>query len=215
MSGFELVAWEREEAKKSSKKAIRNKEVVGVVYNKKLNIPIKIKRREFDKVFNKINSNSVIDLKIADKSYPAIIKELSYFPKNQLVEHVDFYAIPEKGKINIKIPVEWVGLPIGISKGGIIRKFANNLFVACSANEIPESIKVDISHLDINMGIYLRDLTLEEGIVPLESPDKSIVSVVRTSKMKSSEEAKSGEKEQKGAESDKKEKAEKEAPKKK
>ena len=201
MSNFELIAEKRERSRKSSKKAIRSREVVGVIYNKKLNIPIKLKRQEFDRVFNKVNSNSIIDLKILGETYPVFIKDLSFFPRNQLVEHVDFYAIPSKGDISIKIPIEWVGLPIGIAKGGIIRRFSDKLFVLCSAEKIPQSIKVDISDLDINMGLYLRDLSLAEGIKALESLDKAIVSVVRTSKTKSAEEAKATEKDKKDADS--------------
>ncbi len=190
---FELVAQKRvSQVKNSSKKAVVSQEIVGVVYNKKTNIPIIFNRHDFNKIFNKMNSNSLINLKIGEESYTTIIKEIAYFPKNRFVEHIDFYHLPKDELISVKVPIEFQGLPVGIAKGGLMRKFSNALFIKCKAEEIPDKINIDISHLDISMNLYLRDLDKQDSFSFLESSDKALISIVRTSKSKSTEDAKEG-----------------------
>ncbi len=188
-NNFLIQGKKRESEKRSSKKALRNNQIAGVIYSKGKNVPIYFNRNEFDAMIKEINPNSLIDIKVDDESYVTFIKELTYFPGKNAIEHIDFYNVEQGKKIKVRVPLEWIGFPVGISKGGLIRRFSNNLFVECNSDKIPSTIKVDIASLDIGMALYVRDLQVGSDVDILDSSDKAIIGVVKTSKSKSAEEA--------------------------
>ncbi|HJO09107.1 MAG TPA: hypothetical protein QGH16_04605, partial [Verrucomicrobiota bacterium] len=54
--------------------------------------------------------------------------------------------------------------------------------------DIPESLKPDVSHLEVGQSIYLNDIELPEGVVALGSP-KTLLVAVATSRMQMMAEA--------------------------
>ena len=50
--------------------------------------------------------------------------------------------------------------------------------IKCPAGAIPSSIKVDVSHLNVDEGVYVRDLSLPAGVTVDAEGDLLIVHVV-------------------------------------
>lgn len=186
MSTFIITAQSRDKGiKNASKKAFRNHQIVGVLYSYKENFPILFDRHDFEKMVPKIRSNTLLKVKVGDEEKTAFIKDYSFFLKNHRIQHVDFQEIVPGRSVNIYIPLEYSGVPVGVSKGGFVQIFARSIRVKCDSQKIPETIKIDLSNVDINQSIYLKEISPMEGVKYLESPDLTLVSVAISSRKKS------------------------------
>ena len=65
--------------------------------------------------------------------------------------------------IETEVNLELRGMAPGVAEGGVLEQLVHALRVKCPAGAIPDAIRVDISHLSLDDGIYVRDLTLPAG----------------------------------------------------
>jgi large subunit ribosomal protein L25 len=107
-----------------------------------------------------------------------MIKELQTHPVSRNFIHIDFYEIKMDQKITAKIPVVTTGTAKGVELGGIVQIIRRELEVECLPLEVPESIEIDISDLDIGDSIHVGKIHLEGGIEFLEEDDYTVVTVV-------------------------------------
>ena len=122
--------------------------------------------------------NLVIQKNGEKTSRPAMIKELQTHPVSRNFIHIDFYEIKMDQKITAKIPVITTGTAKGVELGGIVQIIRRELEVECLPLEVPESIEIDISDLDIGDSIHVGKIHLEGGIEFLEEDDYTVVTVV-------------------------------------
>ena len=99
----------------------------------------------------------------------AMIKELQIDPVSNNFLHVDFYEIAMDRKIAVKVPVVTKGKSKGIELGGILQIIRRELEVLCLPHEIPETIEIDVTDLDIGDSIHVKEILLEGDIeIPAE-----------------------------------------------
>ncbi len=70
-------------------------------------------------------------------------------------------------EITSVVPVIPEGEAAGIKKGGQLEQVIMELEVKSLPANMPESITVDVSALDMNEAIHVKDLVMPEGVVPL------------------------------------------------
>jgi large subunit ribosomal protein L25 len=95
---------------------------------------------------------------------PAMIKELQTHPVSRKYLHVDFYEIDMQRKIRVDIPVVATGKSIGVENGGVVQVVRRDLEVLCLPGEIPESIIIDITNLDMGDSVHVKEIPLPEGV---------------------------------------------------
>jgi large subunit ribosomal protein L25 len=121
--------------------------------------------------------NLVIQKNGETLTMPAMIKELQIHPVSRNFIHVDFYEIKMDQKITAKIPVITTGKAKGVEAGGILQIIRRELEVECLPLEVPESIEVDISDLDIGDSIHVGQIHVEGEVEFLEEDDYTVVTV--------------------------------------
>lgn len=109
---------------------------------------------------------------------PAMIKELQTHPLSRNFLHVDFYEISMDRKINVNIPVVTTGKSIGVENGGILQIIRRELEVLCLPFEIPETVEIDISDLDIGDSVHVSDISLEGDVEFLGDAHFTIVTII-------------------------------------
>jgi large subunit ribosomal protein L25 len=67
-------------------------------------------------------------------------------------------------KITATIPVHGKGTPIGITKGGVLEQALHEIELRCTPTTLPEVLEVNISELDMNDFIHIKDIELPEGV---------------------------------------------------
>lgn len=116
----------------------------------------------------------VMDLAIGGKSETAVIQEVQYDHLGKEILHIDFKRVSKDERIEVSVVVELKGTAPGSSSGAIEQPL-HELEVECLALAIPDSIKVNISALQLGEAIHVRDLTPPEGVKILNSPDAIVV----------------------------------------
>ena len=95
---------------------------------------------------------------------PVMIKEIQTHPVDQRFLHVDFYEVDMKRKIRVMVPVVTTGKSQGVELGGMLQIIRRELEVLCYPNQIPASVEIDISELDIGESVHVEDIPLDEQI---------------------------------------------------
>ena len=122
--------------------------------------------------------NLVIQKNGETTTRPAMIKELQTHPVSRNFIHIDFYEIKMDQKITAKIPVVTTGTAKGVELGGILQIIRRELEVECLPLEVPESIEIDISDLDVGDSIHVGKIRLESELEFLEDDNYTVVTVL-------------------------------------
>lgn len=91
----------------------------------------------------------------------AMIKELQTDPVSREILHVDFYEIDLNRKILMKVPVVAKGKAAGVEMGGMLQIIRRELEVLCLPGQIPDAIEIDVTDLEINDSIHVKDIPIE------------------------------------------------------
>lgn len=152
--------------------------VPGVLYAKEMDEQIMFS--VFENALNKhiyTSETHMVLLKFEDGTeHYGIIKDVQFDPLTDKVIHVDFQGVKFGEVINVEIPVVLTGDAIGVKEGGKLLLSVNKVEVECLPREIPEKIEVDVSDLNINDSIFVRDLSFE-GLKIITPEDTLIASV--------------------------------------
>ncbi|KUK81332.1 MAG: 50S ribosomal protein L25, partial [Pelotomaculum thermopropionicum] len=105
------------------------------------------------------------------KTYKVMVKAMQYDPLRRTPVHADFYRYSLKEKIRAEVAVNFAGSAPGVDAGGILNPVMRRVEVECLATEIPESITVDISNLELGESITVSELVPPPGVAVVEDPD--------------------------------------------
>lgn len=178
MENVILEANVRETITKSSRKKVRNSgRVPGVYYSRHdESIAFDVEEKAIKPlVFT--SKNNLISLKLKGKDdLECLIKNVQFDPLTDKVIHFDLLGLTKGEKIQIDVPINFVGSSIGIKEGGILQVGLHKLDIECLPKDVPESIEINIENLNIGDSLHVRDLNYE-NLEILNSPNTSVVSV--------------------------------------
>lgn len=184
MATAELKARLRQERGKGfAKRTRRDGNLPGILYGEgKAPVALEVSFKDFYHVTHtRAGSNVILDLEIEglDRGEcKAIIREVQYHPVRRNVLHVDFQEISMTKKVHVSIPVEVVGESVGVkTKGGVLELLHREVEVRCLPADIPESIRIDVTDLDIGDSLQVKDLTFEAGEI-IDEPGTTVVTIV-------------------------------------
>lgn len=182
MKEIALEAETRPAATKGAVKEMRRQgRVPGVAYGaSEPPLSLSVDEKKIQAILHsKGGRNALISLKIAGTSHSVLIKEIQRHPITRALRHVDFHRVSLKSKIETRVPIHVKGEAPGVKlSGGVLEHLIRELRVRCLPTEIPASIDVDISSLQINQGIRAKELPLPKGVEPLIGAESVIVHVV-------------------------------------
>jgi large subunit ribosomal protein L25 len=93
-----------------------------------------------------------------------MIKELQSHPLTHSYIHADFYEIAMDRKITVAVPVVTTGKCKGVELGGLLQVIRRELEITCLPGQIPGSVILDVSDLDVGDSIHVEDVPLPEGV---------------------------------------------------
>ena len=151
-----------------------------VVYGKKTpSTPITISQKDFMKVWKEAGESGVVNLKGAVGNFDVLIHEISFNAGTDKPDHVDFYAFEKGKKIEVEVPLEFVGVSPAVKDlAGNLMKVLRELKISADPQHIPHSIMVDISALKtFEDQITAGDIALPSGVVLVENPEAVVAAV--------------------------------------
>jgi large subunit ribosomal protein L25 len=159
----------------------REDHIPAVVYGQGMQpITISVVRRDLRVALSgSAGVNTVLDLTVDGKVYPAIVKELQRHPVRRTVSHVDFLQVNLNEEITISIPLRLEGeAKEVISAGGLVDPAVDTIDVRTTPRNIPDEIVIDVSDMTMDTVITLGDITLPPGVTPIAEPDTPLVTVL-------------------------------------
>lgn len=156
--------------------------IPAVFYGKKTeSTPITLVHKEFVKAWHTAGESGVITIKTPEGSFDTLIKEVNLDPVTDIPRHADFYVFEKGKKIEVDVPLEFVGVaPVVKDLGGSLVKALHEIKISADPQHIPHDIKVDVSLLvDFDSKILASDLVMPTGVVLVELPTEVVASAAR------------------------------------
>lgn len=154
--------------------------IPAVFYGKKeKSTPIMLSYPIFEKTLKEAGESTILHLKGDGISIDALIHEVDLDPVTDKPRHVDFYAIEKDKKLEVKIPLEFIGVAPAVKDlGGILVKVMHEIEIEALPKDLPHKLEVDISALvAFDSVIKAHDIKLPEGVSLKAKPDEVIASV--------------------------------------
>ena len=163
--------------------AFRKKGLLPAVFygKKQSSIPIVVSVPDFIKVWKEAGESAVVSLmaKGSKNSIETLIHDVEIDPLSDKPIHVDFYVFEKGKRVEIDVPLEFVGISPAVKDlGGSLLKVLHEIKVSASPENLPHSIVVDISALvTFEDHISAKDIKLPTGVELKENEDEIIASV--------------------------------------
>ena len=150
-----------------------------VVYGKKeASRPIVLSLQKFMNVWKEAGESTVVSLTDEQGSViDALIHDVDVEPLTGKVRHVDFYAFEKGQKVQVTVPLEFIGVaPAVKERGGMLVKVLHELEIEAEPTKLPQHIEVDISSLiNFDSQIIIGDLVLPEGVTATADAEDIVV----------------------------------------
>jgi large subunit ribosomal protein L25 len=159
--------------------------IPAIIYgDEKDSLNIKLKLNELTKASqNELFYTQVLIIKNGDLEEKVVLKELQKDPAKGKFLHADFLRVSRKTKLKVIIPINFLNEEecAGVkNEGGVLNKTIREVEVMCLAGNIPESIDVDVTALDLGQSVRLTEINLPDGAeIPglTEETDQMVISV--------------------------------------
>ena len=134
--------------------------------------------------------NSVIELQVeGEGKRTVLLADYQYHPVSREFLHADFLQIHLDRPVEVDVPFELTGKPKGVVMGGVLRQVYRKLPIRCLPEQIPVKIEYDVTELELDDHVAVRDLALPEGVVVRLDESRTVAGVVTESKRAEEEEA--------------------------
>jgi large subunit ribosomal protein L25 len=152
-------------------------QIPGVIYgHKQAVVPIVVAR---DDVLRMIKTpGRLADLDVSGTAETVLIRDVQWDHFGKEILHLDFARVSAEEIIETEVSVEIRGVPAGIAAGGVLEHLVHTLRITCKAGAIPDSIKMDVSHLQVDEGVHVRDLALPPDVTVKSDADLLLAHVV-------------------------------------
>ena len=162
MKTVEIIGYQRANLGKTESKRLRGESFVPcVVYGGKEQIHFSAPMILFRDVVYTPEARFV-ELNIEGEIKKAILKDIQFHPVSEVILHVDFLELFEDKPIKMSIPVVTQGIAPGIQTGGRLIMKTPKIMIKSLPKDMPESINVDISKLELGKTIKVGDLAPQE-----------------------------------------------------
>ena len=126
-------------------------------------------------------ANVIVDLLVAGAATAdrkALIREIQRDPVQGNILHLDLQHISLTEKITVEVPIELIGIPVGVKDGGgILEHVLREVEVECLPTDIPAHLEADVTMLNIGDSLHVSDLKAERVTILTEA-DRPIATVV-------------------------------------
>ncbi len=123
--------------------------------------------------------NTILDLKVDDTVYAAIIKDVQRHPVRRNVAHVDFIQIDLNAELTVSVPVRLEGEAKDVlAESGLVDLSMNEIEVVTTPRNIPDEIVVDVTDMTMDTTITVGEVELPAGVTATADPELPVVTVL-------------------------------------
>jgi large subunit ribosomal protein L25 len=181
MEQIELKAEKRTIIGKRVKVLRREGIIPALLYGPKTEpVPIQCDARELQRVLAWAGGTNLIALRIGDAGKPkmTLVSEVQRDSITNDLYHVDFYQVVMTEKVTAEVNIVFVGQPAAVQQSDVmLLQGADSVEIECLPGDLIHSIEVELSDLEIDDAIYVRDLQVPENVAILTDGEELVAKV--------------------------------------
>lgn len=162
MSKYVLKTQRREAVGKNRVDKLRNEGFIpGVVYHKGAESEsVKVTEAEFNKVFAKAGTSTLVDLDLDGDKVTVLIKEVQKHPIRDQFLNIDFQEVQADVKIKVTVPIILNGRDDIRVQPSTLLQLLEEIEVECLPADIPQTAEVDVRDMQIGDVLTVGDLDI-------------------------------------------------------
>ncbi|HEY9586044.1 MAG TPA: 50S ribosomal protein L25 [Candidatus Paceibacterota bacterium] len=170
----------KERDTKEKPETLRKKGFLPAVFygRKTQSTPIAVSLIDFKKVFKKAGESGVVTLKTEKGEVDTLIHDIDFDPISGIPRHADFYVFDKDKKMQVDVPVEFMGEAPAVKAGLLVVRVMHEIKVEALPGILPHSVSIDISKLE-NDGdtVLVKDIPEMIGVKFLSGAFEVVASV--------------------------------------
>jgi large subunit ribosomal protein L25 len=179
---LEIQADARESGSKQKARRLRRAgKIPAVLYGPKTQpVALELDAKDFSSRVAGLEGSHLVRLKSAANTLAekvALVKEMQYHPISGDVIHADLFEVDLTAKIQVHVPLHFVGKAFGVTRGGVLQPIVREIEVECLPLDIPEFFNVEVSALDIGDSVHLEELSMPSGVTAIYESNFALVTV--------------------------------------
>src|SRR5579863_2356138 len=107
-----------------------------------------------------------------------IFKDVQRAPVSGEILHADLYEVDLNRPIRVEVAFKFTGKAVGVANGGILAPLERTATLECLPLEIPDSIEVDVTEIDIHDVIHISSVKFIGKVKPIFDTDYPVVTVL-------------------------------------
>lgn len=133
---------------------------------------------ELEKVWKEAGETTIVRLSGVGDDKDALFKDVQFHPVTGKMMHADFYVLEKGKKIELAVPLEFVGVSPAEKAGHIVVKALHEVEIEVAPAELPHHLDVDVSSLE-NVGDHITasQITLPPSAELKTDPEEIVASV--------------------------------------
>lgn len=151
--------------------------IPAVIYGKNAPEHITLDAKEFQNKLRHFTESTLLTVKVGRKNHNVLMKDFQENVMLGKVLHVDFFEVTKGEVLRANVSIVLVGNPVGARFGGVLEQVTHEIEVECLPSDLPASIEVDVSSLNLNESIHVEQVKAPEGVKFLHAQDMTIATV--------------------------------------
>ena len=162
-----------------AKKLRREGFVTGNIFGREIkeSIPVKIVKKDLDKLLKTSNKGSQIMLDVDGTKYDVLIKDVEFNPLKGQVDEIDFQALVSNEKVHSVAEVILVNAEKVAS--GVVQEGLSEIAYKALPAALVDKVKVDVGNMKVGDTIRVKDLEIaKDKEIDLSTDPEAVVATV-------------------------------------
>ena len=143
------------------KKLRKDALVPGIVYRRgEATRSFAVDEIEFTKLFRQVGTSALFELDLEGEKIPAIVKSVQRDPVKGNVIHIDLQKLDMEQRIKLQVPITLLNRDSIALQPSILMQMMDTVEIECLPGDIPESVGIDVSGMDFNTPLLVKDLEI-------------------------------------------------------
>lgn len=167
----------------ASRRVRKANQIPAILYGKHTNPQtLSVDAPEFTRLAKAVGGRAlIIELQQAGKAEKALsfLQEVQRDPITDKYLHIDLQEVKADEKLEINVPVSFVGEAHGVkTQGGVLEIASHTLRIRCLPKDLPPFIEVDVTELKLEETLKVGGLKPVNGVEFRDLPGHPIVSIL-------------------------------------
>lgn len=182
-----LEATKREKAGKGASRAVRRTGLVpAVVYgDKKAPVLLSLTEKTLVAHLNKKGFwTHQFEIQVDGEKHRTLCQDVQFHRVSGRPIHADFLRIAKNSVLTLEIPVHVINedKAPGLRDGGVLNLVHRSIEVHCSPDNIPESLELDVTDLNIDDTLTTKNLVLPKGVKLVHEDETTLLTIAPPAK---------------------------------